>query len=137
MNCSYNDYNNGFYVYAKSNPEDKSSQYSKNVAGCVNYMMRYASRPPMAESRIISYDEDTDDVCWFYDDHATNERITVKEKGIDLLKKMIIHIPDENFRMVRYYGFTIKRNRILYIKYMNYWEILKNYTKTKRKEKRN
>ena len=68
-------------------------------------MMRYASRPPMAESRIISYDEDTDDVCWFYDDHATNERITVKEKGIDLLKKMIIHIPDENFRMVRYYGF--------------------------------
>ena len=105
MNCSYNDYNNGFYVYAKSNPEDKSSQYSKNVAGCVNYMMRYASRPPMAESRIISYDEDTDDVCWFYDDHATNERITVKEKGIDLLKKMIIHIPDENFRMVRYYGF--------------------------------
>ena len=105
MNCSYNDCNNGFYVYAKSNPEDKSSQYSKNVAGCVNYMMRYASRPPMAESRIISYDEDTDDVCWFYDDHATNERITVKEKGIDLLKKMIIHIPDENFRMVRYYGF--------------------------------
>ena len=73
-------YNNGFYVYANSNPEDKSSQYSKNVAGCVNYMMRYASRPPMAESRIISYDEDNDDVCWFYDDHATNERITVKKK---------------------------------------------------------
>lgn len=103
-NTSYNDYNNGFYVYAKSNPEDKSSKYSKNVSGCVNYMMRYASRPPMAESRLISYDEKTDDISWFYDDHKTEERITVHEKGIELLKKMIIHIPDKNFRMVRYYG---------------------------------
>ena len=115
MNTSYDDYNNGFYVYAKSNPEDKSSKYSKNVAGCVNYMMRYASRPPMAESRLISYDEETDDISWFYDDHKTEERITVHEKGIELLKKMIIHIPDDNFRMVRYYGFyNQKKQETLY-----------------------
>lgn len=123
VNTAYNDYESGFYVYAKSNqetvkednPDNKVN--SKNVAGCVNYMMRYASRPAMAESRLISYDEDSDDVVWFYDDHKTEDRITVKEKGIDLLKKMIIHIPDTGFRMVRYYGFynQKKQNELYHI----------------------
>ena len=105
MNTSYADYNNGFYVYAKQQDIYNHSSYSKNIGGCVNYMMRYSSRPPMAESRILSYNPESDTVEWFYDDHKTEERIYVKESGLDLLKKMIIHIPDENFRMVRYYGF--------------------------------
>ena len=106
MNTSYDDHDNGFYVYAKKqNNNSYNSSYSKNIGGCVNYMMRYSARPPMAESRIISYDKKNDTCEWFYDDHKTEERIYVKETGLDLLKKMIIHIPDENFRMVRYYGF--------------------------------
>ena len=109
-NTSYKQQENGFYVYAKYMEEDKDSEddksySSKDVAGCVNYMMRYAGRPPMAESRISSYDKQSDQVSWFYDDHATEERINVSESGLDLLKKMIIHIPDEGFRTVRYYGF--------------------------------
>ena len=87
------------------NNKAENKNYSKDVGGCVNYMMRYAGRPAMAESRILSYDKESDDVKWYYDDHKTDERIEVKETGIDLLKKMIIHIPDEGFRTVRYYGF--------------------------------
>lgn len=104
---SYQQQDNGFYVYAKADKDDESREknISKNVSGCVNYMMRYAARPAMAESRITSYNKDTEDVVWFYDDHKTEERITVEEKGIDLLKRMIIHIPDKHFRLVRYYGF--------------------------------
>ncbi|MBP3892253.1 MAG: transposase [Solobacterium sp.] len=105
MNTSYSDYNNGFYVYAKQQDIYNNSSYSKNVGDCVNYMMRYSARPPMAESRIISYDKVSDTVEWFYDDHKTEERVFIKEPSLELLKKMIIHIPDENFRMVRYYGF--------------------------------
>lgn len=109
INISYKRHNEGFYVYAKSKIEDdpKYAKHinSKNVKECVNYMMRYAGRPSMAESRINSYDKLTDEVSWYYDDHTTNERITVKETGLDLVKKIIIHIPDEDFRMVRYYGF--------------------------------
>ncbi len=105
MNTSYSDYNNGFYVYAKKRKQHADSSYSENVGGCVNYMMRYASRPAMAESRIVSYDKKTDSVHWYYDDHKTEERIDVHESGLELLKKMIIHIPDDHFRMVRYYGF--------------------------------
>lgn len=109
-NISYKQQESGFYVYAKYMEEDKDNRdnnksYSKDVGGCVNYMMRYAGRPPMAESRITSYDKQTDQVKWFYDDHKTDERIDVSESGLELLKKMIIHIPDEGFRTVRYYGF--------------------------------
>ncbi|MBQ9328247.1 MAG: transposase [Solobacterium sp.] len=106
-NDSYKQQENGFYVYAKYDKQDKDEKkdYSKDVAGCVNYMMRYASRPAMAQNRILSYNQKTDDVKWYYDDHKTEERIEVAETGLELLKKMIIHIPDEGFHTVRYYGF--------------------------------
>ena len=68
-------------------------------------MMRYAGRPVMAESRLISYDRESNEVSWYYEDHKTEERVEVKESGKQLLEKMIIHIPDKDFRMVRYYGF--------------------------------
>lgn len=68
-------------------------------------MMRYASRPAMAESRITYFNKETHEVVWYYDDHKTEERITVKESGRELLKKIFIHVPEKNFRMIRYYGF--------------------------------
>ena len=109
-NNAYKDYDKGFYVYAKYDHQDNDDQptnknYAKNVKGCVNYMMRYASRPAMAESRITSYDRSTGEVVWFYDDHKTEEKIIVKENSRELLKKIFIHIPEKHFRMVRYYGF--------------------------------
>ena len=68
-------------------------------------MMRYAGRPAMAESRIVSYDSQSDKVSWYYEDHQTDQRMDINESGLDLLQKMIIHIPDKNFKMIRYYGF--------------------------------
>ena len=110
INHEYKKRDNGFYVYAKADLKDDDNSYtkhlnSKNIKGCVNYMMRYAGRPVMAESRILSYDKASDNVSWFYEDHATNQKITVNETGKKLLGKMIIHIPDKDFRMTRYYGF--------------------------------
>ena len=107
---SYKRQDNGFYVYAKKDTGDDDDKYagninSKNVKGCVNYMMRYAGRPAMAESRITYYNKDSDDITRYYEDHKTEEKVEVKEFGLDLLKKMIIHIPEKGFRMVRYYGF--------------------------------
>ena len=67
--------------------------------------MRYAARPAMAESRLISYEKKSKTVSWYYNGHKTEDRIDVPEPAIELLKKMIIHIPDEGFRCVRYYGF--------------------------------
>lgn len=106
---NFSEYGDGLYVYAKSDkfdPEqDKKTNHSANIKGCINYMMRYASRPAMAESRLLSYDRKFHSVQWYYDDHKTEERIEVNESSLELLKKMIIHIPDDGFRTTRYYGF--------------------------------
>lgn len=48
----------------------------------------------MIENRIISYDNESNKVSWWYDDHKTNQRITVSESERDLLGKMFIHIPE-------------------------------------------
>lgn len=111
-NTSYKQNEDGFYVYAKDKDEnnysleaDDGKLHTKNVKTCVNYMMRYAARPAMAESRLVSYDKNSNTVSWYYEDHKTEERIDVTEPGEKLVEKLIMHIPDKNFRMNRYYGF--------------------------------
>ena len=57
-NRLYKEHPKGFYVYAKfkSNDNDSndasSNKNSKDIQGCVNYFIRYAGRPAMAENRI-------------------------------------------------------------------------------------
>ena len=47
-------------------------------------------------------------------DPVEEQRKEVIEPAIDLLKRMIIHIPDEGFRTIRYYGFYHpKKEKIL------------------------
>ena len=57
-NRLYKDHPKGFYVYAKFKSTDNDSndasanKNSKDIQGCVNYFIRYAGRPAMAENRI-------------------------------------------------------------------------------------
>ena len=67
---------------------------------------RYTGRPAMAQSRILSYDGQF--VTFFYDRHEDNKRITEKIHAFDFIKRLIIHIPDEQFKMIRYYGLYSK-----------------------------
>ena len=71
----------------------------------ITYAMRYVGRPAMAESRIIKYSKTEDTIEWFYHDHKDEVKHIVKEDSKSFIKKLLIHIPDENFRSVRYYGF--------------------------------
>ena len=113
---SYKKYPDGYYVYARYSPDaeaedagplakKKKEKNPESVQGLVSYMMRYSCRPAMAESRISSYDSASKTVKWWYDDHATGDRVHVEEPAAELLKKMIMHIPGRGFRTVRYYGF--------------------------------
>ena len=57
-NRLYKDHPKGFYVYAKFKSNDNDSndasanKNSKDIQDCVNYFIRYAGRPAMAENRI-------------------------------------------------------------------------------------
>ena len=72
-NRLYKDHPKGFYVYAKFKSPDNASndtssnKNSKDIQGCVNYFIRYAGRPAMAENRITEYNKGSNTVSWFYD----------------------------------------------------------------------
>jgi hypothetical protein len=100
----YKNHNAGFYVYAP--PVKNFNQ------GVVNYILRYAGRPALAQSRITDYDGEN--VTFTYTPHGSDELIDelINEtvSVFDFIKKLIIHIPDRNFKTIRYFGFYCVRN---------------------------
>lgn len=97
-NTIYQEKTEGFYVNA---PKMKKK---KGKDAVVTYMIRYAGRPAMAESRILSYDQKKQQITYYYEDHKTKKRIEVEENIITFMKKLVQHIPESQFKMVRYYG---------------------------------
>ena len=69
-NFIYSHTKDGFYVYAKPS---LSSSYD-----VVNYIIRYISRPAMAQSRIIDYDGSF--VTFWYQRHEDNKKIIERNK---------------------------------------------------------
>lgn len=98
----YRKYEEGFYVYA---PKIKDEQTKDDIEECVQYITRYTSRPIMAESRIVNYDDDKKMIHWFYHRHEDNKRVDVTESVYSFLNKVLMHCPEKNFKMVRYFGF--------------------------------
>lgn len=96
----FKNYKDGFYVYAKPNP----SSEPKKV---VDYVVRYTGRPAMAQSRITHYDGQY--VTFWYQRHEDNEKVTETISAIEFIKRLIIHIPDRQFKTVRYYGLYAKK----------------------------
>lgn len=98
FNAIYKEKINGFYVNA---PKMKNKNGKDAV---VRYIIRYAGRPVMAESRIMEYDKIKRRIKYYYEDHKTEERVEVVEHVFTFMKKLIQHIPEEQFKMVRYCG---------------------------------
>ena len=116
----YDELVNGFYVYAKKKEKDNDDN---NVDDCVNYITRYTSRPPMAENRIIKYEDDKKMIRWWYNRHEDEKYIEVYENAENFINNLILHCLDENFKMIRYYGFYSNRNKKLLEKVYELYEI--------------
>lgn len=108
-NNLYLDKSNGFYVFA---PKSKH----KNYIELIKYVTRYVSRPVMAESRIIDYDGTY--VTFWYQRHEDNKIVIEKIHSFEFIERLIIHIPEENFKYIRFYG-----------AYCNTTKCLKSFTK--------
>lgn len=99
----------GFYVYG---PKDNNMMNIKEVA---NYIARYGSHPAISESRITEFDYVNDTVTYFYDPHEDDGLDEnhedykgtqyVTESVYEFMIKLIRHIPDKGFNLIRYYGF--------------------------------
>jgi len=109
----YANNDSGFYVYS---PPIKNFN-----AGVINYITRYAGRPILAQSRIINYTGDT--VTFTYTPHDSDELVIDTVPVFEFIKKLIIHIPERNFKMIRYFGFYCIHNP----KYIHYLKHTKKF----------
>ena len=75
----------------------------------VTYLGGYVKRPPIAESKLRHYDGN--EVTFNYLDHTTNTRKKMILTTEEFIGRFVQHIPDGNFRMIRYYGFLANRVR--------------------------
>ncbi|MHB8062051.1 MAG: transposase [Ruminiclostridium sp.] len=93
---------NGFYVRAKPNK-------CRGIKGGIKYVVRYTGCPVMAQSRIINYDGKS--VTFYYQRHEDNKRVEETISAFDFIKRLIIHIPDIGFKMIRYYGIYSQKHK--------------------------
>jgi hypothetical protein len=98
----YNDHKQGFYVYAKPNLCDPKT--------VVKYIGRYLGRPVIATSRIDSYDGEM--VTFHYNRHEDDQYIEETLPAIEFIQRLIRHIPEKHFKMIRYGGLYARHRKI-------------------------
>ena len=59
----------------------------------------------MAQSRIISIDDNF--ISFWYQRHEDNKKVTETITIFEFIQRLIIHIPDEQFKMIRYYDIIL------------------------------
>ncbi|TCP16620.1 transposase-like zinc-binding protein [Scopulibacillus darangshiensis] len=89
----------GFYVYA---PKQKG-----NVKEQLKYIARYIRRPAIALGRIEAYDGEY--VTFRYRDKKDGEEKRETLSVEAFIGRVVRHIPDENFKTIRYYGVYSRR----------------------------
>ena len=100
-NKIYKDHSDGFYV--RANPNLCTPDIT------IKYISRYLGRPVIATSRIDKYNGDF--VTFHYTRHEDNKTISECIPALDFIKKLIIHIPEKHFKMLRYYGLYAKHHK--------------------------
>jgi hypothetical protein len=71
------------------------------------YIGRYVKHPPIAESRIIAFDGKQ--VTFWYKDSETKQKKTVTMERFEFIRLLLSHIPEKNFKIVRYVGIYSRR----------------------------
>ena len=90
----YSEHKHGFYVYDKPNKSDQKT--------VIKYIGRYLGRPVIATSRINHYDGRQ--VTFHYNRHEDEQYVQETIPAIDFIKRLIRHIPEKHFKMIRYGG---------------------------------
>jgi hypothetical protein len=71
------------------------------------YIGRYVKHPPIAESRITAFDGK--EVTYWYADSKTKIRRTVTMDKFEFIQLLLSHLPEKNFKIVRFVGIYSRR----------------------------
>jgi hypothetical protein len=84
-------------------------QKPSNNRNTFNYIAKYLKRPPIGETRIKNYDGNN--VTFEYLDHYDKIKKITTIPAQEFITRLISHIPDRGFRVIRYFGFLANRVR--------------------------
>lgn len=104
-------WNKRFYVWVH---KDGRIKHPKLIA---RYLGRYVRHPAIANSRIDWFDEINLKVGFHYENHK-KQRIDVVMTSDEFITALIQHIPEPQFKMIRYYGAYARHRRKLYKSYL-------------------
>lgn len=100
-NEMYTKHADGFYVRAKPN------LCTPDIT--IKYISRYLGRPVIATSRIDTYDGEN--VTFHYTRHEDNKTVSETVPALNFIQRLIVHIPEKHFKMLRYYGIYAKHHK--------------------------
>ena len=75
-----------------------------NADFTTKYIGRYAKRPCLSEAKIKYYSKREFITVFEYKDKITKEFVQKEINPISLIGRLVRHIPEKNFHMIRYYG---------------------------------
>ncbi len=75
-----------------------------NAAYTTRYIGRYAKRPCLSEAKIDYYSKEKQIVKFTYKDKISKTFVQETVSVEEFITRLIRHIPEKNFRMIRYYG---------------------------------
>lgn len=111
-------YKKRFYTHG---PQLKDYGLLNSAKRISDYITRYASRPAISEERILSLNPSTHQITWVYDPHEDDHkseddpsylgRKTITEHVFRFITRLIVHIPDQNFHTIRYFGFYANKSK--------------------------
>ena len=82
-----------------------------NAGYTARYIGRYAQRPCLSETKITAYSFEKQTVSFIFKDKISKTFKLVTLSADEFIGRLILHIPEKHFRMVRYYGFYSNRAR--------------------------
>ena len=94
----YKEHKDGFYVYAKPNKCNPT------------VVTKYIGRPVIATSRIDVYDGEN--ITFHYNRHEDEQYIEETVPAMEFIQRLIRHIPEKHFKMIRYGGLYARHRKI-------------------------
>lgn len=104
---NYKEFNNFLDKQYSKNWVVHLQKTSENQIQNIQYLGKYLKRPPIGETRIEKYENGM--VTFNYLDHYTKETQRKTLTAEEFIEQTVTHIHDDNFRVIRYYGFLANR----------------------------
>ena len=111
IDACFTKYPNGFYIHM---PKESRITSKKAIAA---YVGRYVRHPAIANTRISHYDG-TSVIFWYYKDKEKKVKIYVEVSVEEFIRRLIQHIPEPQFKMIRYYGAYCRKWKRKYQHYL-------------------